>query len=755
MVMVGRRRELALVDRLLDRAEAGTGGLLVVSGAPGAGVTTFLDAAAERARHRGLAVVREPNAHPFEDLDPVAPGITRSGPALIVMDDLGDTGPRDLRQRLAARAASGPTAILVRAPLGHGSDLHLGGLSEADLGVLLGQLPEGTVHAIWLASGGLPGPALGLAADLTGVDESEAFVRLALTAPSRTAFLDVDAGLVRLLEATADRPLPAGTRARVLARLARELLGDSSASDRRRHLVDEALARARADGDPVTIATVLDDRLHALWDPAAAGERLSAADEIVRQARSGGDGDLERRGLFWSFIAHVELGDLASAESALMRYGRAATLAGDREGEVVVLARQAMLAVVRGRFATATSLAAEVAERGRQAGMADTERLVATIHTQVTLLRGPFADPADQADQLQALARQLPGHFFEATAARILIESGLEVEAGLELQRLLPAVLTGSGPRWLGAVADLAVVAARVGEPGEASALFEVLLPYRGQLVVWGGANTITGPADDYLGRLAVRLDRLDDATVFLNDAVAMEERIGALPWLARTLLVRARIGSSGAAERDVDRATTIGRRLGLTLPTSVTPPREPDGWALIRDGEDWRLDAGPETVRLRDRRGLHYLRTLLAAPGQEIPALDVVAGGAGLQTHDEMPALDAVARAAYQRRLSELDRQLGAADRGGDAERAAAAGAERSALLAELRRATGLGGRTRVISGEAERARVNATRALRAAVEQIESGAPTAAAHLRSSLRTGRLLRYQPAPGGPARWRL
>ena len=751
MVMVGRRRELAVVDRLLDRAEAGTGGLLVVSGAPGAGVTTFLDAAAERARHRGLAVVRESSAHPFEDPDTVTPGIARSGPALIVMEDPGDAG---LRQRLAARAASGPTAILARAPLGHRSDLHLGGLSEADLGVLLGQLPEGTVHAIWLASGGLPGPALGLAADLTGVDESEAFVRLALTTPSRTAFLDVDAGLVRLLEATADRPLPAGTRARVLARLARELLGDSSASDRRRHLVDEALARARADGDPVTIATVLDDRLHALWDPAAAGERLSAADEIVRQARSGGDGDLERRGLFWSFIAHVELGDLASAESALMRYGRAATLAGDREGEVVVLARQAMLAVVRGRFATATSLAAEVAERGRQAGMADTERLVATIHTQVTLLQGPFADPADQADQLQALARQLPGHFFEATAARILIESGLEVESGLELQRLLPAVLTGSGPRWLGAVADLAVVAARVGEPSDASALFEVLLPYRGQLVVWGGANTITGPADDYLGRLAVRLDRLDDATVFLNDAVAMEERIGALPWLARTLLVRARIGSSGAAERDVARATTIGRRLGLTLPT-VAPPREPDGWALIRDGEDWRLDAGPETARLRDRRGLHYLRTLLAAPGQEIPALDVVAGGAGLQTHDEMPALDAVARAAYQRRLSELDRQLDDADRGGDAERAAAAEAERSALLAELRRATGLGGRTRVISGEAERARVNATRALWAAVEQIEPAAPTAAAHLRSSLRTGRLLRYQPAPGGPARWRL
>jgi hypothetical protein len=65
------------------------------------------------------------------------------------------------------------------------------------------------------------------------------------------------------------------------------------------------------------------------------------------------------------------------------------------------------------------------------------------------------------------------------------------------------------------------------------------------------------------------------------------------------------------------------------------------------------------------------------------------------------------------------------------------------------------LAGRPRSRPNEAERARVNATRALWATVARVESAAPLAGAHLRASLRSGRYFRYQPAPGGPARWQL
>jgi len=165
-------------------------------------------------------------------------------------------------------------------------------------------------------------------------------------------------------------------------------------------------------------------------------------------------------------------------------------------------------------------------------------------------------------------------------------------------------------------------------------------------------------------------------------------------------------------------------------------------------------LQAGTEHTRLRDSRGLHYLRALLAAPGSDIPALDLVAGRAGLASSDSGPLLDVTARSSYRHRVRQLDDELAAADRAGDSTAAEKAHREREALVSELRRATGLAGRPRRATADAERARVNVTRTLRATIDHITMAAPIAGAHLTASIRTGTTCRYQPAPGGPDRWR-
>ncbi|WP_305785599.1 hypothetical protein [Symbioplanes lichenis] len=611
-----------------------------------------------------------------------------------------------------------------------GERRHTGPLTEPELAALLPDLTRDAIHALWLATGGWRERALALAATLSG--PGDPVVELALGTAPPGEFLVLDMALIRLLESAAARPMPPATRARVLARLARELLGDPSAAARRRELVDEAVALARTVGDPGVTAEVLDGRLHALWDPAAAAERLEVASEIVVYARAAGDAAVERQGLFWRFIALVEQGELDAAEAALIAYARAGELDGDPSAAVVVRARQAVLATVRGRFAGAEALTAEVAEQGRRAGLADTDRLVASLTGQLALLRGT-AEP--HIAPLLTLARRLPGHFYEATAARVMAVSGRLDEALLELDRLLPAVLAGGGPRWLGAVADLALVASLGGSGAAVRSLSAALRPYAGRLVVWGGANMVTGPVDEYLGRLAARAGEHAAAAEHFDRAVALSERLGALPWLASALEARARDG-------DVARAQDIRRRLGLGG----------SEWVLVLQGADWRLAAGSESGRLRDSVGLHHLRALLAAPGEEIAALDLAAGGAGLRTRAPDPVLDDAGRAAFRRRLAELDSGLAAADRAGDADAATRLTAERSALLDELRRATGLGGRGRRPSAEAERARVSVTRAVRTAIERIEAVAPLAGAHLRASVRTGAMLRYQP---GPVRWRV
>ncbi len=229
------------------------------------------------------------------------------------------------------------------------------------------------------------------------------------------------------------------------------------------------------------------------------------------------------------------------------------------------------------------------------------------------------------------------------------------------------------------------------------------------------------GPVSHYLGLLAAQLGMLDEAVGYFEEAVVLEENIGALPGLAETLRVladaltiRSGTGDGQRASEHRRRARSIAERLGMAAFLELLSPPS-DEWTLRREGEDWLLVAGNERVLLPDSRGLQYLRALLAAPGREISSLDLAAGGPGLVSASVGPAFDSPARDAYRRRLAELKADLDAADRAGDREGADAAEAERDALLAELRRASGLGGRPRETSAEAERARVNVTRTLRA----------------------------------------
>ena len=792
MSLVGRRREMAEICRVLDAAEGGRGEVLAVTGPRGSGRTELAAAAAAEAAERDFEVVRtaalrgEPGGLPWArllrdtgaahdlaervieqpgalDLDAVARALTAAGKRLLAIDDIDHGAPASLQvlRAVAARAVASSTVVLVTSvlPPGVGMEMRLGALSEDDLATVVPHVPTGARHALWLASGGLPGVAVPLAAELAeSPDDADPLVRLALTAPSRAEFLDIDAGLVRLLEMALPRSPDDATRARMLARLAYELLGDSPAAARRRALADEALKLARDAADSQLLAEVLDARLHALWDPAGAEDRLAAASEIVELARESGDGVRERHGMFWRFVALMELGRVSEAEAELAAFERAAAAAGDGQAIVMATARHAMLAVFRGRFDEGARLAGQVAAEGARVGMPDTERLVGALHGQIAFYRGPEQAPFPP-DQATALARRLPGHFMETMAAAWLALLGRDDEARAEMDRVLPAVLAGSGPRWLGSAAMLAHVAVQVGDLTAAARLLEVLRPYRGRLVVLGGAVTTMAPVSAFLGLLATRLGRPGEAVDYLGEAVAFTESVGALPDLvlclegtAAALDLRQAPGDRPKAAEYRARARAIAERLGVPGLTGRLA-KAPGQWSLRRDGEDWLLVAGPERARLRDGRGLHYLRALLAAPGTEIPALDLAAGGPGLADTGAEPLLDPTARDAYRRRIRELDSELAAADRAGDPVAAERADAERQELIGELRRATGLAGRPRRAAADAERARVNVTRTIRATIDRITAAAPIAGAHLQASVRTGIACRYQPAEGGPARW--
>jgi hypothetical protein len=106
---------------------------------------------------------------------------------------------------------------------------------------------------------------------------------------------------------------------------------------------------------------------------------------------------------------------------------------------------------------------------------------------------------------------------------------------------------------------------------------------------------------------------------------------------------------------------------------------------------------------------------------------------------------LDREALRQYRRRLADLDDELDAAALADDVARRDHLDAERVALIAELKRATGLGGRPRRSGSPAEKARLNVTRTIRHAISELSTKAPELAAHLDDSIVTGVSCCYEP----------
>jgi hypothetical protein len=203
--------------------------------------------------------------------------------------------------------------------------------------------------------------------------------------------------------------------------------------------------------------------------------------------------------------------------------------------------------------------------------------------------------------------------------------------------------------------------------------------------------------------------------------------------------------------------------RLAALLPP--TPPRTPiDTPApdrstrvrLDRQGAVWRVSTDDDVIHLPDTRGLGYLAQLLDRPRRDITAVARFAGpgdasaGALVPAEPRMstgadPVLDATAKAAYRRRISELDQEIEQAQSWHDPKRLARLQEERDALVHEITAAFGLRGRPRWLGSEAERARLNVTRAIRTAIHNIAAQAPELGAHLDATVTTGSRCRYDP----------
>ncbi|MFC8622250.1 ATP-binding protein [Streptomyces anulatus] len=198
--------------------------------------------------------------------------------------------------------------------------------------------------------------------------------------------------------------------------------------------------------------------------------------------------------------------------------------------------------------------------------------------------------------------------------------------------------------------------------------------------------------------------------------------------------------GTAGASA-----GSSAGASAGAPAGTRAVPSAE-----FRRNGPVWQLRWDGVTVHVPDAKGLRDLHSLLGLPGSDVPAVQLLApeGGDLVVAAGQLggdPVLDEEAKRRYKEHLARLDAEIDRAAARDDARGVEKYDRERQALLDQLRSAAGLGGRTRRLGDQTERARKTVTARIRDTLRKLDTLHPALAAHLKASVTTGTTCAYRP----------
>jgi tetratricopeptide (TPR) repeat protein len=584
----------------------------------------------------------------------------------------------------------------------------------------------------------------------------------------------------------------------VLACLAYALYLQPDSYERRVELCREAVAMARHCGDPVTLRWVLNNWRWALWGPDTIEERLNIAAELVQLAERTGDREMALSERAWRLIDLLELGDIVGVDVELETFTRGAFELKPPWFEWYVNRFSAMLAMLEGRFADAERFAEAAMTSPKRSQHQDAHLIYVTQLLNIRIQQGRL----DELEgEVQSFVTQYPSMtIWKYVVPYMHSELGRAAEARAELERFMPTDrldLRNDYTR-LQAATYLTETCAYLGDAARAARLYEQLLPYERHCVVVAYGIACFGSVARYLGLLAATIGDRVAAGRHYENAMSVNLRMRARPFLARTqhdyarLLLKA--GEIDKARGLLGAALETARELGMkALEKAVEATVRSDDrlqqtandrpLAAVAEptalharfrltGEYWSIRFAGTTFQLKALLGLTYIAYLLRNPGGEFHVTDLVDLAEGTRApaatahlpRETMPArslgdagevLDAQAKAEYRRRLAELREEIEEAEGFNDIGRIDRAREEMEALSEQLAQGVGLGGRERRVASHVERARVSVTKCIGVAVKKIAGHDPALAVYLRDRIKTGTLCGYVPDPGRPVRWEL
>ena len=544
-------------------------------------------------------------------------------------------------------------------------------------------------------------------------------------------------------------------RATLLGRLTVVGGADVDATEQVRAWADESVAVARSTGDPVLIARCLLDQTMAPTNRAEIDAVIGAADEVVHLAERSGRSDLALYGHQRRAGHYLNRGEIGVASQALGRAEVLAALLPSPGWRQSTLVQRTTLHAVSGSLPAATASMYEAVRVGTGHIEPVVVLGVEAIHQLMLFDLYGRCEPRTQEvhEITMEMLKDVPSPVFQVQKGFGAQLFGDEASVYDVLNRYgaRPELLLRSmtGDHLLRVFSD---TVARAGATTYAGPVYRALLPYSGLLNV-GGGHSAGLPVDDVLGRLAALDGDIPAALRHARAAVALARSMPSPPLLVHCLdhLADAvdRAGDGDATplrtEADTLAATAGVLRAGRPPAKSRMPPDPSRSASVYRDGPWWIFVSPLGEVRLNDSVGAGQLVRLLATPFVEVTAVELAGMVATPVAADIGPSLDARAKREYRLRLHALQSEMDDADAARDPVRAEHAHVEMEALLRELRRAVGLGGRDRPTGSDAERARINVARSVRRTISAIARQAPLLGEHLDASVRTGRHCIYLP----------
>ncbi|MFI5366306.1 MAG: AAA family ATPase [Candidatus Binatia bacterium] len=383
----------------------------------------------------------------------------------------------------------------------------------------------------------------------------------------------IEQPLIDLLEEALDRLGTADSvlRSRVCARLAVALYHFPDSLERRVALSQEAVDMAGRAGDAAAHLAALYSRHWAIWGPENLDDRLAAATAMVRLAERLGDREMALHAHRFRLIDLLEHGDIDAVDLELDACGRFAGELRQPYYLWYVGTLRAMRVLLDGRFADAERLAREAHAIGQRA---QSQNVSQQLAVQLLWVRREQGRLAELEPALRGFVDQYPTlPSWRCGLAYVLSELEREADARTQFEMLATHDFARI-PRnafWLAAIAVLADVCAFLGDARRAGALYGLLQPYAQRNVEITLGAACSGSASRNLARLAATMGRWPEAGAHFEDALSMNQRIGAPHLVAHTrheyaemLLARRQPGDAQRAHELLTQAVMTYDALGI-----------------------------------------------------------------------------------------------------------------------------------------------------------------------------------------------